>query len=153
MPWVLLFMECKEAGFARALKVLEFKIKIQGLKSPWKLQSVLESPWNLLPILSNEASQVSETKIGALSTLSIDVALYWLDFAPLGVLEKWKNVSLKGLEKSLNFWSKKVYEPWIWYGESLWLRTSPNQTKSLEETLPKKPGFLAGWEGGLLDLN
>ena len=30
-------------------KSLNFKIKIQGLKSPWKLQSVLESPWNLLP--------------------------------------------------------------------------------------------------------
>ena len=30
-------------------KSLNFKMKFQGLKSPWKLQSVLESPWNLLP--------------------------------------------------------------------------------------------------------
>ena len=93
-------------------KSLNFKIKNQGLESPWKLRSVLESAWNLLPMLSNEASQVSETKINALSTLSIwcDIFLAW--FHPSGVLEKWKNVSLKGLEKSLNFWSKKVYEPW-----------------------------------------
>ena len=34
--------------FARtlSLKALNLKIKIQGLESPWKLQSVLESPWS-----------------------------------------------------------------------------------------------------------
>ena len=107
-------------GFTCALKVLEspwkslnFRIKIQGLKSPWKLQSVLESPWNLvLPILSNKASQVFETKLSALSTLSIWCSIIWAWFCPSWVLKKWKNVSLRGLEKSLNFWSKKEYEPW-----------------------------------------
>ena len=34
---------------------------------------------------------------------------------------------------------------------SAWLATSPNQTKSLEDAL-QTPGFLAGREGGSLDL-
>ena len=34
------------------------------------------------------------------------------------------------------------------YGESLWLGTNPNQTKSLEDALQKP-----GWEGGSPDLN
>ena len=41
------------------------------------------------------------------------MALYGLDFTALESLKNGKNVSLKGLEKSLNFWSKKVYEPWL----------------------------------------
>ena len=32
------------SGSARTLKVLNFKIMIQGLESPRKLQSVMESP-------------------------------------------------------------------------------------------------------------
>ena len=41
-------------------KSLSFKIKIQGLESPWKLQSALESPWISVLTLSNTDSQVSK---------------------------------------------------------------------------------------------
>lgn len=37
------------------------------------------------------------------------------------------------------------------YGESLWLGTSPNRTKSLDDAF-QKTGFLVGWEGGSLEL-
>ena len=46
-------------------KSLNLKIKIQGLKSPWKLQSVLESPWNLWIISSILDSRVPNMKIYA----------------------------------------------------------------------------------------
>ena len=44
-----------------------------------------------------------------------------------------------------------IHDMSIRFGESLWLGTSPNQTKSLEDVL-QKPGFLEGWEGGSLGL-
>ena len=100
-------------------KSLNFKIKIQGLYSPWKLQSVLESPWNLLPILSNEASQVSETKIGALSTLSICCGIILAWFCPSWspwkmeecVLERpWKVLEFLVEKKSTNPESRKMVE-------------------------------------------
>ena len=37
--------------FARILTVVEFKKKIQGHESPWKLQSVPEGPWISVLIL------------------------------------------------------------------------------------------------------
>ena len=45
----------------------------------FRVRTRLESPWNLLQILSNKALQVSETKIGQLSTLSTlcGITLAW----------------------------------------------------------------------------
>ena len=41
-------------------KSLNFKIKIQGLESPWKFQSVLESPWISLRENSKEKGAYTE---------------------------------------------------------------------------------------------
>ena len=38
-------------------KSLNLKIKIQGLESPWKLRSVLESPWLSVVTLSNSTTR------------------------------------------------------------------------------------------------
>ena len=99
----------------KSLKVLAFQNKNSR---PWKSLKVLENCsrcWKVLEICfqfyPTKFLKYLTRKLAHSILWASDVALYWFDFAPLGVLEKWKNVSLKGLKKSLNFCSKKVYEP------------------------------------------
>ena len=47
-----------EKGWQASWKSLSFKIKIQRLENPWKLQSVLESLWISVLNLSNPDSQM-----------------------------------------------------------------------------------------------
>ena len=87
-------------------KSLSFKIKIQGLESPWKLQSALESPWISVLTLSNTDSQVSKrskhrkTYQGKIAHVveepkKTDSRLF---FALNGVLEKWEMSPWKSLK-------------------------------------------------------
>ena len=95
-------------------KSLSFKIKIQGLESPWKLQSALESPWISVLTLSNTDSQVSKrskhrkTYQGKIAHVveepkKTDSRLF---FALNGVLEKWEMSPWKSL-KFLEFFVLK----------------------------------------------
>ena len=99
-------------GFAHALKFLEFQNKkfktVKVLENCSRCRKVLEICFQFYP--TKFLKSMSRKSVHSILWAS-DVTLYWFDFAPLGVLEKWKNVSLKGLERSLNFGSKKVYEP------------------------------------------
>ena len=87
-------------------KSLSLKIKIQGLESPWKLQSALESPWISVLTLSNTDSQVSKrskhrkTYQGKIAHVveepkKTDSRLF---FALNGVLEKWEMSPWKSLK-------------------------------------------------------
>ena len=126
--WLLIGLNL-HAGFARTLKVLEsFKIKIQGLESPWKLQSVLESPWISVLTLSNKDSQVSKrskhrkTYQGKIAHVveepkKTDSRLF---FALNGVLEKWEMSPWKSLKIPWIFCSKKGTNP---VHERMWINS------------------------------
>ena len=87
-------------------KSLNFKMKIQGLESPWKLQWVLESPWISVLTLSNLDFHVPKRSKHAerpsncsccQTELKIDIHSS-LFFASNGVLEKWEMCPWKVLE-------------------------------------------------------
>ena len=94
-------------------KSLNFKIKIRGLKSPSKLQLVLESPWISVLTLFNPTN--TERPSGWYCSCCLRSkkkprklkALFCTEWSP------WKmgNVSLKVPEKSLNFLFKKATNP------------------------------------------
>ena len=95
-------------------KSLNFKIKCQGLKSPWKLQSVLESTWNLFPILSNEASQVWDENR---HTLYFEHLMWHHIGLILHLLESLKNGKIcpwKALKSTWIFGRKKCTNPVTW---------------------------------------
>ena len=103
----------------RPWRSFDFEIKIQGLESSWKLQSVVESPWISVLTLSNPDSQLHKKGkkqkdlqdeiahvVEELKKIDSRLFFHWME-------------SLKVLEKSLKFLFKKGYKPWISKGH-LW---------------------------------
>ena len=97
-------------------KSLNFKMKIQGLESPWKLQWVLESPWISVLTLSNldfhvpksskraeRPSNCSCCQTELKKDIHSSLFLHWMES-----LKNGKCV----FEKYLNFLFKKGYKPW-----------------------------------------
>ena len=93
-------------------KSLNFKTEIQGLKRPWKLQSVLTSPWILVQTLSNptntERPFKSNCSCWGRTRKDIDSRLF---FALNGVLEKLEMCPWMSLKNTWSFWSKTGTNP------------------------------------------
>ena len=121
MRWPILFKNgLGFYGLHAPWNSLNFKIKIQGLENPWKLQSLLESPWISVLTLSNPDSHVPKRskhrKIFRIFSClccernkkDIDSRLF---LALNGVLGKWEMCPWKSLKSSWIFCSKKGTYP------------------------------------------
>ena len=110
-----------EKGWQASWESLSFKIKIQRLENPWKLQSVLESLWISVLNLSNPDSQMPtrskhwKTGQNCWHCKRAKKRHILKAFLTLNeVVEKWEMCPLEIPRKALEFFvQKRVRTPWI----------------------------------------